>query len=170
MKSVCLLRHAKAVPADSSGDDFARPLAEPGRAVAQHVGVTTKDEIPDLILCSPSRRTRETIDLVGEAWPRVPAILYEAPLYLAEWDDLLDRLRTLDESVHRVWIVGHNPGLHELAIEFARYGGVRLLDIELGRHFPTGSRACFSFDVETWRAVPSARTTLSAFITPGKIG
>lgn len=165
MKQVCLLRHAKALPADSSGDDFARPLAEAGRNAATKVGRGTVDQIPDLVLCSPALRTRETIDLVSRAWGHSPEILFEMPLYLAEWDDLLERLRQLPESARDIWLVGHNPGLHELAIEFARYGGVSLFDSELGRHFPTGTRACFSFDIGEWRALPSARTTLSAFVT-----
>lgn len=165
MKHVCLLRHAKALPADSGGDDFARPLAEAGRAVAAKVGFATVAEVPDLVLASPARRTRETIDLVSQAWARRPEIVFEAPLYLAEWDDILDRLRQLPEAAGSVWVVGHNPGLHELAIEFARYGGVALSDNELGRHFPTGTRACFSFDIPDWRALPSTKTRLSSFVT-----
>lgn len=165
MKHVCLLRHAKALPADSSGDDFARPLAQAGRNVAAKVGLATVAEIPDLILSSPARRTRETIDLVSQAWPHRPEIQFEMPLYLAEWDDLLDRLRQLPDDAADVWIVGHNPGLHELAIEFARYGGLPVLDNELGGHFPTGTRACFSFDISDWRSLPSAKTQLSAFVT-----
>ena len=136
MKHVSLLRHAKALPADSSGDDFARPLAETGRAMATKVGQATMTEVPDLVLCSPARRTRETIAL----------------------------LRQLPDDATNVWIVGHNPGLHELAIEFARYGGIPVIDDELGRHFPTATRACFSFDVADWRSLPSSRTQLSAFV------
>jgi phosphohistidine phosphatase len=165
MKHVCLLRHAKALPADSGGDDFVRPLAEAGRAVAEKVGLSTGTQVPDLILSSPARRTRETIDLVSKAWPNRPEIRFEMPLYLAEWDDLLERLRQLPDDVQSVWLVGHNPGLHELAIEFARYGGLPVLDNELGRHFPTGARACFSFDIGSWQSLPSSKTQLSAFVT-----
>ncbi len=165
MKHVCLLRHAKALPADSGDDDFARPLAEAGRIVATKVGRATSGQIPDLVLSSPALRTRETIDLVSQAWPRRPEIQFETALYLAEWDDILARLQQLPDEANDVWIVGHNPGLHELAIEFARYGGLPVLDNELGRHFPTGTRACFSFDIPDWRSLPSAKTRLSAFVT-----
>ena len=164
MKHVSLLRHAKALPADSSGDDFARPLAETGRAMATKVGQATMTEVPDLVLCSPARRTRETIALVSQAWPHQPEVQFEVPLYLAEWDAILERLRQLPDDATNVWIVGHNPGLHELAIEFARYGGIPVIDDELGRHFPTATRACFSFDVAEWRSLPSSRTQLSAFV------
>ena len=164
MKHVSLLRHAKALPADSSGDDFARPLAEAGRAVAVKVGRATIGEVPDLVLCSPARRTRETLDLISQAWPHQPEVQFEVPLYLAEWDDILERLRQLPDDANNVWIVGHNPGLHELAIEFARYGGLPVIDDELGHHFPTGTRACFSFDVAEWRSLPSSKTQLSAFV------
>jgi phosphohistidine phosphatase len=164
MKHVSLLRHAKALPADSSGDDFARPLAESGRAVATRVGQSTMAEVPDLVLCSPARRTRETFDLVSQVWPHQPEVQFEVPLYLAEWDDLLERLKQLPEETSNVWIVGHNPGLHELAIEFARYGGLPVIDGDLGRHFPTGTRVAFSFDIAQWKSLPSAKTKLSAFV------
>jgi len=154
------------MPADIDGDDFDRPLAELGRADAGRVGLATSGQIPDLILASPARRTRETLDLVRQSWPRSPTVLYETPLYLAEWDSLLERLRALEDGINNVWIVGHNPGLHELAIEFARHSGMRLLDNELGRHFPTGSRACFSFDIVEWRSLPTGKGFLSAFVTP----
>jgi len=94
----------------------------------------------------------------------VPLIQFETPLYLAEWDSLLARLRELQADIASVWLVGHNPGLHELAIEFGRYAGMRVIDSEIGRHFPTASRASFSFDVGEWSALPSHNCRLSGFV------
>lgn len=166
MKHVSLLRHAKAAPAGVGSDDFIRPLSASGRADATLVGETTAGLVPDLILSSPSRRTTETVELVCQTWPHVPEIRYDPTLYLAEWDKILDKLRDLPADVRDVWIVGHNPGLHELAIEFGRYCGLGILDSALGRHFPTAARASFSFDSASWAGILDGKCRLVALVTP----
>lgn len=166
MKHVSLLRHAKAAPTGVGSDDFTRPLTASGRADATLVGETTAGQVPDLILSSPSRRTTETVELVCQAWPHVPKIRYDETLYLAEWDGILEELQRLPADVDDVWVVGHNPGLHELAIELGRCGGLGILDSVLGRHFPTAARARFSFESTSWAGILDGRCRLVAFVTP----
>lgn len=114
MRELILLRHAHAEPAVSGQADLDRPLSPVGLAEAEAAGKWLKENnlLPDCVLCSPSRRTRETLEAVmtaiGYVEKRLEDRIYEAtPGTLAA---LVDERRDLD----RVLIVGHNPGLEQL--------------------------------------------------------
>ena len=114
MRELILLRHAHAEPAVSGQADLDRPLSPVGLAEAEAAGKWLKENnlLPDCVMCSPSRRTRETLEAVmtaiGYVEKRLGDRIYEAtPGTLAA---LVDERRDLD----RVLIVGHNPGLEQL--------------------------------------------------------
>lgn len=114
MRELILLRHAHAEPATAGQADLDRPLSPVGLAEAEAAGKWLKENnlLPDCVLCSPSRRTRETLEAVmaaiGYVEKRLEDRIYEAtPGTLAA---LVDERRDLD----RVLIVGHNPGLEQL--------------------------------------------------------
>ena len=114
MRELILLRHAHAEPAVPGQADFDRPLSAEGLAEAEAVAAWLRDKalVPDRVLCSPSRRTRETLDAVIEAVgnldKRLDASIYEAtPGTLA---GLVDAHR----DAERLLLVGHNPGLERL--------------------------------------------------------
>jgi len=114
MRELILLRHAHAEPAVSGQADLDRPLSPVGLAEAEAAGKWLKENklLPDCVLCSPSRRTRETLEAVmtaiGYVEKRLEDRIYGAtPGTLAA---LVDERRDLD----RVLIVGHNPGLEQL--------------------------------------------------------
>ncbi|WP_127563242.1 SixA phosphatase family protein [Stenotrophomonas indicatrix] len=114
MRELILLRHAHAEPATTGQADLDRPLSPVGLAEAEAAGKWLKENnlLPDCVLCSPSRRTRETLESVmaaiGYVEKRLEDRIYEAtPGTLAA---LVDERRDLD----RVLIVGHNPGLEQL--------------------------------------------------------
>ena len=114
MRELILLRHAHAEPAVSGQADLDRPLSPVGLAEAEAAGKWLKENnlLPDCVLCSPSRRTRETLEAmmtaIGYVEKRLEDRIYEAtPGTLAA---LVDERRDLD----RVLIVGHNPGLEQL--------------------------------------------------------
>jgi phosphohistidine phosphatase len=114
MRELILLRHAHAEPATPGQADLDRPLSPVGLAEAEAAGKWMKENnlLPDCVLCSPSRRTRETLEAVlatiGYVEKRLEDRIYEAtPGTLAA---LVDERRDLD----RVLIVGHNPGLERL--------------------------------------------------------
>lgn len=115
MRDLILLRHAHAEPVVAGQADIDRPLSSEGRAEAEAAGrwLREKDLVPDRVLCSPSQRTRETLAVVqaaiGDVDVRFEDGMYEAePGTLAE---LADRHR----EVERLMLVGHNPGLEQLA-------------------------------------------------------
>ena len=114
MRELILLRHAHAEPAVPGQADFDRPLSAEGLAEAEAVAAWMRDKalVPDRVLCSPARRTRETLDAVVEAVgnldKRLDAAIYEAtPGTLA---GLVDAHR----DAERLLLVGHNPGLERL--------------------------------------------------------
>src|SRR5688500_6183641 len=115
MRDLILLRHAHAEPAAEGQADIDRPLSSEGQAEAEAAGRWLRDKglVPDRVLCSPSRRTRETLEAVlaaiGYVDQRLEDSLFDAePGTLAE---LADRHREVD----RLMLVGHNPGLEQLA-------------------------------------------------------
>src|SRR5229473_4106318 len=115
-----LLRHAKS-DRDEALEDHERPLARRGREAARRVGESLPSALGklDLVLCSTSLRTRETAALVLGRFAASPALRFEDGLYLAGRTALMRRLGQLDESLGAVLVIGHNPGLHELALALA---------------------------------------------------
>ena len=114
MRELILLRHAHAEPADNGLADIDRPLSPHGLAEAEAAGRWLLEQrlVPDRVLCSPARRTRETLEavlgLTGYVEQRLDERVYEAtPGTLAA---LVDEHR----EVERLLLVGHNPGLEQL--------------------------------------------------------
>lgn len=136
MKTIYLLRHAKA-EAHSPEGDAGRHLTKRGRKAAQAMAtfLAGLKPVPELVLCSPSVRTRETLERILPAFRPEPRIAYEDELYLAEPAALLRRLREVPETAQSVLLVGHNPGLQELAVRLAANPG------RMAEEFPTAALA-----------------------------
>ena len=146
MKTLTLLRHAKAVT-PGGVEDHQRALAPRGHVDAAAVGRATR--APELVLCSTALRTRQTLDDVAAGWSARPGVRYEPSLYLATAATLLRRVEAFDEAVSSIWLIGHNPGLHDLALQLAGPGGVTEFPM-LGDRFPTACRAVFQAEAESW--------------------
>ncbi|MCJ0869711.1 histidine phosphatase family protein [Streptomyces sp. AP-93] len=119
-----LVRHAKSVPKDAA-PDFDRPLADRGRREAPKAGewLAESGYRVDFALCSSARRTRQTWQLMVPGLSEPPPVVYEDRLYNASTDSLMAVLRETDESVTGLLVVGHNPGIHELAVTLCGNGG-----------------------------------------------
>jgi phosphohistidine phosphatase len=165
MNMLHLLRHAKS-SAKEEVEDHERPLSRRGRKTARRVGkqLSAKLGAIDLVLCSSARRTRETLDLVlDEVSPR-PRCLIEDELYLASREKLTARLGRLDTGDVNVLLIGHNPGLHELAVALADENSPAFRALASGK-FPTA--AYVSFEVpEDWSLLGSSRHELIGYATP----
>lgn len=152
-RTLYVLRHAKSDWSDPSLADRDRPLAARGRravdALARHVRDEGVD--PEVVLCSPARRTRETIEAV---LPRT-AVDYEDDLYGAGAAEMVARLRRLAPGVPSVMVVAHNPGLHEL---------VELLIGAEVEKFPTGALA--TLEVSGWSDLGPGRAELLGIVRP----
>lgn len=120
MQTLMILRHAKAVPYGSMPDDFSRPLNDDGTAHARAVASWLKGQpaIPEMVLCSPSQRTRETLAALLEAIGELETRTRFLPqLYGATARTLVNVLDHAFAECDSAMVVGHNPGLEQLMFE-----------------------------------------------------
>ena len=170
MLTLMLLRHAKSSWDHPGLEDFDRPLGPRGLDAATQMGafLSTAIAAPGLILCSSSVRTRQTLDLV---LPRLTAKLecvFEDALYLACASELLARLRRVPRAKPRVMMIGHNPGIHDLALTLTASGDAHLR-ANLAAKFPTAALAVLTFKGDAWSKVGPGMGTLTHFIKPSQL-
>jgi phosphohistidine phosphatase len=166
MKTLILLRHAKSSWDDERLADHQRPLAPRGRRAAPAVAARLRELglLPDHVVSSTSVRTRETIALAAEHLD-TPSIDFQEDMYLAGSGRLLRILRATPETVETLMLVGHNPGMHDVALALVEGEGGRA-HRRLESKFPTTAAAVLEFDVERWQDVGPGLGTLLHFIRP----
>jgi phosphohistidine phosphatase len=168
MHTLHLMRHAKSSWDDERLEDHDRPLTRRGRRAAEALArhLATQGAAPDLVLSSTALRARQTLAPVLEGLkPR--RVLLDRGLYLARGAALLERLRDTEEAVGTALLVGHNPGLHELALLLADPDSPVALPPLSGK-FPTGALASFRF-APAWRRLKPGGATLIAYVTPREL-
>ncbi len=166
MLSLALLRHAKSSWDATDIDDFDRPLNDRGRSAAPVMGEALKELnfVPDIVLCSPAKRTRETLSLITSA-VKAAEVTFDEQLYLTSQEMLYGRLKSTPVGRKRVLMIGHNPGMHGLALFLTGTGDVKSIS-RLEDKFPTASLAVFTFPQTAWQDLLPASGHLEAFITP----
>ncbi|MEV6202477.1 histidine phosphatase family protein [Streptomyces sp. NPDC051771] len=154
-----LVRHAKAVPKDRPVEDFDRPLSERGLADAPKTGnwLADSDILCDLVLCSPARRTRQTWQLAVPALKEPPPAVYDKRLYNAVPGMLLTVLAERGQDLGCLMLVGHNPGIHELAAALCGSGPSDLL-ARVRAGFATSGVAVVDVPVGWDRLTPGSGT------------
>ena len=163
-----LLRHGKSArPAEV--DDFDRPLCDRGRRDAPAIGTWMQAHgiQPELVLCSPARRARETLELM---LPLIgnPETRFDQALYLAGPSTLMRKIRSAP-MLSPLMLVGHNPGLHELGLALIGQpdtGDPNSRQEEFTRKLPTSGLAVLDFARTTWRNVRAGSGVLTEFIRP----
>jgi len=165
-RRILILRHAKSDWAAGYGSDFDRPLNGRGRRAAALMGAWLAEEapVPSLVLCSAARRAAETWAIIARQWSDAPDPTLDEALYLAETGDLLLRLRSLDDGVATVCLVGHHPGFDGLAILLAADRAARGV-AEMRAKFPTAAVADLAFE-GPWSALGSGKAALLRFVRP----
>jgi len=165
-KQLFVLRHAKSSWEDPGLDDHDRPLAPRGRRAVKLLGQHIHDSgiTPDLVLCSSSRRTLETLECVAPGGE----VLIEPELYAASASEIIERLRQVPDEVGSVMVIGHNPASQTLVLRLvgddpAGSDGSYLSDVQ--RKFPTGALATLSFNC-AWSELAPGRAQLAAYVRP----
>jgi len=169
LKTLHLLRHAKAVEDQVDGTDHARPLAKRGikamESLAEHLS-TTKFKV-DRVFCSSAQRTRETCELIAPALGKA-TIAYRDRLYLVDATDLLDFIQSLPDAAAAVLVIGHNPTFHTTSLALTkgttRDHGEEMMALK--EKFPTGALCSLQFDVKHWRQVKAGSGMLTGFLRP----
>jgi len=166
MKILTLLRHAKSGWDDPVNRDFDRPLNPRGRRAARTVGLEMRAQglAFDLVLASPARRVVETLEEVEQAYGPLRAD-YDQRLYLASTATLLEIVRATPGGVERLLLVGHNPGLEELALRLSRQDEAGLRG-EVEVKYPTGTVAEIALPAEHWSEVKEGTGSIERFIRP----
>ena len=171
MLTLALLRHAKSSWATPGLDDFDRPLNPRGVSAAPVMGAELKrlGIAPDIVLCSPARRTRQTLELaLPDFEPAGGQVRSDHDLYLASAEGLMAILRGIPEQASTALVIGHNPAMHNLALALAGSGSADDLTA-LADNFPTCALAVLTFDEPTWRGIDVRRGTLTHLITPRQL-
>jgi len=166
MKILTLLRHAKSGWDDPVSRDFDRPLNPRGRKAARTVGAEMKAQglAFDRVLASPARRVIETLEEVKAAYGPLDA-QFDQRLYLASTATLIEIVRAVPDAVERLLLVGHNPGLEELALRLSRRDEAGLRG-EVEVKYPTGTVAEIELPVEHWADVAERSGRIVRFIRP----
>ena len=158
MKTLFLLRHAKSSWKDETLADFERPLNRRGRGAAETMGNYFKTEgiVPELILCSPAVRARETLDLVAKAAKWSTEVRYDQRIYEASGMRLAEVVSQIDNDRKVAMLVGHNPGLEDLLLLFT--GNTETM--------PTGAIAKLLLKTTKWATAVDKRATLDWLVRP----
>jgi phosphohistidine phosphatase len=183
MPTLYLLRHAKSSWETPTLHDHDRPLAPRGiracAVMAEHL--RERRIAPDLVLCSTAARARRTLENIIDGFAAPPRIEYEAAIYEAPAETLLDVLRRVAAATllkpaptagerdlaepGTVMLIGHQPGIGDLATTLAA-SGERLADLE--EKFPTAALATLEFD-HRWADLSAGSARLTAFAKPKEL-
>ncbi|MCR9212682.1 MAG: histidine phosphatase family protein [Proteobacteria bacterium] len=170
MRKLTLLRHAKSSWTDHAIADFDRPLAPRGRKAAVKIGLYLAETglSPDFILCSPAKRTRETLAKITPFLTHKYDIKLERSIYSAgSGGGVISYLKSAPLSSEHVLVIGHNPTMQQLALDLATpEADSRYSDIE--RKFPTAALAHIEFDIPDWKSLRS-RGRLVHYIVPKEL-
>lgn len=171
MKTVYLFRHAKSDWADGGLKDHERPLSERGKKAAPEMAayIKSKKYRPDIVLCSTARRTVETFDALKDALGDDLTVRFEDSIYLAEPHKLLDRLTWLDSDIKSAMIIGHNPGLAQLAAILTRSPedtDEEKLHKRMRDKFSTAALAVIKVPIKAWDDLKVGHGRLADFMRP----
>lgn len=172
MRRLMLLRHAKTESDAPSGRDQDRRLDDRGRSDAAEIGgfIAGHPPFPGTVLVSPATRAHQTWELAWAAMKDVvppPQVELLPELYGADPAQLLQAIRAACATdPKRLLIVGHNPGMHELALALTDGGGEPAAHKALTDNLPTSGLAIFDFAVDDWADVAFRRGRLVRFVSP----
>ncbi len=148
MKTLLLLRHAKSSWKEEDLADHDRPLNKRGKRDAPRMGKLLHDTqlAPELIISSTAKRARKTASKVASECAYEGVIELTGDLYLAPPSQYIAVLRNVPDHIHRVLVVGHNPGTEELAALLTGQAA----------HFPTAALAHIDLEIDTWNQMTAA--------------
>ena len=171
MRRLLLLRHAKSSWDNPRLADFDRPLNPRGRRDAPRMGIAMRawGYVPDLVLCSTARRTRDTWALIG---PRLAAdvpVTYLDRLYEADAETLLCAVRNAPPGAGTVLLIGHNPGIEILTRRLAGPGSDPAGLRQVNAKYPTCALAVLGLENGDWSGLRDRGAVLRQFVRPREL-
>jgi phosphohistidine phosphatase len=167
MRRILLFRHAKSDWSDPDMADHDRRLNRRGEEAAPKIGAYLARHrlIPQRVLCSTARRARDTWELAAAELPNPPPVTYEERLYNARPGAILDVLQRLEGNIRSALVVGHNPGLQEVATLLIASGDLDHRE-RLREKFPTAGLVVIDFAVDNWAKLHPHSGRLERFVVP----
>jgi|SRR5205085_8553944 len=168
MKTLTLLRHAKSGWDVPVARDFDRPINARGRKAARAMGREMRrlDLGFDLVLASPALRVTQTLTELAQGYGAAVETRFDDALYLAPVEALLALVRAVDDAESRLLLVGHNPGMEQLALLLSEAGELR---DEIAAKYPTAALAEIAFEVDHWSGIAPGEGRLARFIRPREL-
>jgi len=162
-RELILIRHTKSSWADLGMRDFDRPLkkdrTEDAKNIAKHLkelGVK-----PDLILCSPALRTKQTVEFFCDKLNcDYNRIEFDMRLYESSAEDYTQVVREVNEEIKTLVVVGHNPSITDFANQFLQS---KIIEV------PTTGVICLEFECDNWEIYRATPCKLKYFLTPKTI-
>ena len=170
MRTLIFLRHAKSSWALPGIDDFDRPLNERGNNAAPQMAnwLASEGFMPDVIVSSSAKRTRETLAHIEPVVGQDTAIIMEPRLYLASSNELFECAAELDDRYETAVLLAHNPGLHDAALSVLTAQSRRESG-EMRSRFPTCACAVVSLPINSWSETTTDIGELNAYMTPRRL-
>ena len=167
MRRLILFRHAKAERSEPGQEDRARVLAERGRKDAAKMGayMATHAFIPDRVAISPAARTQETWKYAGPAFKSAPPAVPTEKLYDATPHDIFSVIEIAPASAATFLVLGHNPGLHEVALMLIASGDIDTRE-RLREGLPTCGLVIIDFAYDDWSGLHPQSGRLERFVSP----
>ncbi len=164
MKRLILVRHAKTEPLTDADSDFNRQLKKRGHKDARMISdhLIGKNMVPDLIISSPARRTLQTARIMSGAFSIPESDIKEVPFIYDGFslEELVNEVSSLASDKETVMVVGHNPDIALLAIQFAGDNFFR---------FPTSATAVIAFSVSEWSELKAGIGRTEMFVYPKEL-
>jgi len=169
MARLLLLRHAKTERAEAGERDRDRKLTARGRTDAATIGAYMARHrlLPDLVLTSPAARAEETLAGVAAEFAKSPRVAHEERIYNASPDTLIRLIRET-RGAKTLLVVGHNPGLHDVALALVGSGDTETCE-RLAEKLPTSGLVVIDFAFDDWSRLRVNSGTIERFISPRSI-
>jgi phosphohistidine phosphatase len=167
MRRLILLRHAKTEPSEPGREDRARVLVERGRRDAARIGAYVKSHalVPDRVVISPAARTQETWKITAAAFRPAPGAASTDQLYDAAPHAIFAVIKDAPTTAHTLMVVGHNPGLHEVALMLIASGDIDTRE-RLREKLPTAGLVIIDFAFDDWSKLHPQSGRLERFVSP----
>jgi phosphohistidine phosphatase len=167
MRRLLLFRHAKAEGSFTGTEDSARALIERGRKDAARIGAYMASHAftPDRVLLSPATRTQQTWKSASGAFKPAPAAQTIERLYNATAHAILALITETPAAVHSLLVIGHNPGLHDLALMLIASGEIEARE-RLREKLPTSGLVIVEFAFDEWSKLHPRSGRLERFVSP----
>jgi len=162
-----LLRHSKSDKAEPGVQDHVRALNPRGRNDAAKLGAYLARHalVPDRVLVSTARRTRETWAGVAASLTSTPAVKFDDRLYNSSADGILASIKETEGAGPPLLVIGHNPGMHDIAMHLIASGDVEARE-RLSEGLPTSGLVVIDFAGRQWSKVHAQGGRLERFVTP----